>query len=206
MLWPFLHAPLYLSLFLSSLHTIYATFAFVWFCCTYWLIFISCGVKDVWAFGLIFASFYPFLDQVSLGHNPLSSCWAHAFFSLWPWAFWPLILPYHFIMPAITLPLLLFLITPWACGLMFLPWQPISSSIFCLGLPWLTFHIFTSFGLVSQHSYHARSFHYFIPRASSAYLLLLYPFYSYGIFAKFFRLPHPITTSLPLITFGLISL
>ena len=66
---------------------------------------------------------------------------------LWPWAFWPLILPYHFMLPTITLSLFLFLITSWAYGLTLLLCQPTSSSIFYLGLPWLTFHIFTSFGL-----------------------------------------------------------
>ena len=196
----------------------YASFVSFWlshhFCCLrvcLILLYILVGVHLLWREGCVgFWAYVPYLSSFlwtgcCLGkglHLPIEPCFSF----LCSWASWQLILPYHFIMPAITLPLLLFLITPWACGLMFLPWQPISSSIFCLGLPWLTFHIFTSFGLVSQHSYHARSFHYFIPRASSAYLLLLYPFYSYGIFAKFFRLPHPITTSLPLITFGLISL
>ena len=42
--------------------------------------------------------------------------------------------------------LFIFLVTPWVCGLMLLSCQSTSSSIFCSGLPWLTFHIFTSFG------------------------------------------------------------
>ena len=53
---------------------------FVWFYCTYWLMFIFCGVKVMWAFGLIFSSSHPFLDWVSLGQKPSSSCWAHASF------------------------------------------------------------------------------------------------------------------------------
>ena len=108
---------------------------------------------------------------------------------LWPWAFWPLILPYHFIVFAIALPFFLLLIIPWACGLMFLPYQPISSSIFCSGLPRPTFHVFTSFGLVGQHSYHASSFYHFISWASLTHLLLFYLYYSHRLFAKFFGLP-----------------
>ena len=81
--------------------------------------------------------------------------WAKALFFLpspcfpllCPWAFWLLILPYHFIVPAIALPSFLLRITLWTCGLMFLPCQPTSSAIFYSGLPWPTFHIFTSFGL-----------------------------------------------------------
>ena len=63
------------------------------------------------------------------------------------WAFWLLILPYHFIVPTMTLPLLSFLVIPWACKLILLPCQPTSSSIFYSGLPWPIFHVFTSFGL-----------------------------------------------------------
>ena len=44
-----------------------------------------------------------------------------------------------------TFPLLC--VTLWTCGLMFLPCQSTSWSIFCLRLPRLAFHIFTSFGL-----------------------------------------------------------
>ena len=75
---------------------------------------------------------------------------------------WPLILPYHFIVSATALSFFLLLITPWACGLTFLLYQPISLSILCSGLPWLTFHVFTSFGLVGQHSCHASLFYHFI--------------------------------------------
>ena len=73
----------------------------------------------------------------------LSPC----FHFLWQWAFWLLIPPYHFIVLTIALPFFLILVTPWTCTLMFLSCQPISSSIFCSGLPRPTFHIFTSFGL-----------------------------------------------------------
>ena len=63
------------------------------------------------------------------------------------WASRLLILPYHFIVPVITLHFLLLRNTLWTCGLMFLSCQPTSSSIFCLGLLRPTFHIFTSFRL-----------------------------------------------------------
>ena len=56
----FVHTSLRLNLFLFGLHTISTTSVFVWFCCTFWLVFISCGVKDMWAFGLIFPTFNPF--------------------------------------------------------------------------------------------------------------------------------------------------
>ena len=65
------------TLFLFGLHTISAISVFVWFYCMRWLVFIFCGVKDVWAFELIFLTFYPFLDWALLGQNPLSSCQAH---------------------------------------------------------------------------------------------------------------------------------
>ena len=41
---------------------------------------------------------------------------------------------YSFIFP-------LTLITPWACWLMFLPYQLIDLLILCLGLPWPIYHI-----------------------------------------------------------------
>ena len=46
-------------------------------------------------------------------------------------------------------------------------------------------------GFVGQHSCCASPFHYLIPRVSSAHLLLLYLFYSHGLFTKFFGLPQP---------------
>ena len=87
---------------------------------------------------------------------------------------------------------LFFLIIPWACGLMSMLCQPIPPSIFCSGLPRPTFHIFTSIGLVGQHSCHVSPLYHFIPWAFSAHLILLYLFYSHGFFAKFFGVPQPI--------------
>ena len=76
---PFVHAPFCLNLFLSNLHTISATSVFVWFCCMCWLVFIFCGVNDVWAFGLIVSIFHSFLDWVLHGQKPSFSCWTYAF-------------------------------------------------------------------------------------------------------------------------------
>ena len=104
-------------------------------------------------------------------------------------------------MPIIVLPLLSFLVTPWACGLMFLSCLLTSSLIFYLGLPWLAFYIFTSIGLCwPTFLLCASPFHYFIPSVSLTRLLLLYLFYSHGLFARFFGLSRLITTSLPIIT------
>ena len=174
---------------------------FYYLCIWLILLYVLVDIYLLWREGCVGFWAHIFFLSSLLG---LGIAWAKAFIFLLspcfsspePWAFWPLILLYHFIVSAITLPLSLFLITRWTCKLMFLPCQLISSSIFCSRLSWPTFHIFTSFGLVGQHSYHASPFYYFIPWISSAHLFLLYLFYSYGLFAKFFG---PFTTSLPLI-------
>ena len=96
--------------------------------------------------------------------------------SLWPWAFLDTNPTISLVVSAIALHFFLFLIFLWACGLMFLPCQPTSLSIICLGLLWPTFHVFTSFGLIGQHSCHVSLFYHFIPWVSFAHLLLLYLF------------------------------
>ena len=73
---------------------------------------------------------------------------------------------------------------PCALGLMFLPCQPTTLSIFCLGLLRPNFHIFTSFGLCWLKFLLCQPFHYFIPQASSIHLLPLYLFYSHELFAR----------------------
>ena len=105
--------------------------------------------------------------------------------------FWPLILLYYFIVSATVLPLFLFLIILWVCGLMFLPYQPTSSSILCSGLPWPNFHIFTSFRLIGQCSCHASPFYHFIPWACFAIYFFFTSFYSHVLVAKFLGLPRP---------------
>ena len=96
--------------------------------------------------------------------------------------FWPLILPYYFILSAIALPLFLFLIIPWVCG-----------------LPWPNFHVFTSFRLIGQCSRHTSPFYHFIPWNSSANLLLLPLFTPMYLLLNSLGFLNPFTTSLPLI-------
>ena len=91
-----------------------------------------------------------------------------------------IILSYYFIVFDTAFVFPLFLITPSACWLMFLPYQPIDSLILCLGLLWPIYHIFTShqfMGLVAIIStMSAHLVYHFIPWASLAHLLILYLF------------------------------
>ena len=145
--WPLLYAPLRLNFvsFWSSHH----------FCCIrvcLILLYVLVGFYPLWREGCVgFWAYIPcLLPLLRLGIP-----WAESLIflpsSCLPflclWAFLLLILPYHFAVPAIALPLLLLLVTLWACGRMLLPCQPTSSSIFCSRLPSPTFHVFTSFGL-----------------------------------------------------------
>ena len=133
-------------LFLSSLHTISAASVFVWFYGTCWLVFIFCGMKDVWTFGLIFSAFYPFLNWALLGKN--SHLLAEPMFSFSVSVRLlaiDLAISLHHVCYRFTFPFIS--CYTWTCGLMFLPCQPISLSIFCLRLSRPTFHIFTSFGI-----------------------------------------------------------
>ena len=168
---------------------------FVWFCYTYWLVFIFCGMKDVWAFGLMFPAFYPFLDWALLRQRPSFFSRPHVFLScIYPllrlWAYWLLILSYHFIMSALTLPSFLLRVTPWTCSLVFLLCQPTSSSISCSGLPRPIFHIFTSFGLCWATFLLCQPI---LLLYSLAHLLPPYLFNSHWLFTRFFGLPGPIT-------------
>ena len=118
-----------LNLFLSSLHVISVASVFVWFCCTFWLVFIS--LVGVYLLG-------------GGPHLPIEPMF-FSFLCLWPSWLW--ILSYHFIMSTIVLPFLFISCYPWAYGLMLLLCQPTSLSIFCSRLPWPISHIFTSFEL-----------------------------------------------------------
>ena len=168
-------APLHLNLFLSSLHTIFVTLAFFDSAIhtSWYLSFVAWRMR-----GLLGSYFLPFIPSWARYHSSKSLLLLAKLMlsSLWPWSFWPLILPYRFTVSATTLFFFLLLITPWAYGLMFLPYQPISLLILYLGLPWPIYHIFTSFGLVGQHSCHVNLFYHFIPWAFLAHLLLLYLF------------------------------
>ena len=116
------------------------------------MLYVLVGVYLLWhegcvGFELMFPAFHPFFG--------LGIPWAKAiivspspcFSFLCSWTSWLLILPYHFFVPAIALLSLLLYVTPWTCRLTFLPCQLTSLSIFCLGLPTPTFHIFTSLRL-----------------------------------------------------------
>ena len=89
------------------------------------LLYMLVGVYLLWCEGCVgFWAYIPCLLPL-LG---LSVAWAKALiFQLSPcfpflclWAFWLLILSYHFVVLAIALPFLLLLVTPWACELMLL--------------------------------------------------------------------------------------
>ena len=161
---------------------------FVWFCCMFWLVFISCGVKDMWAFGLMFPVFYPFFGLGVAWAKALIFLLSPCFSFLCLWASWLLILPYHFIVSAVAIPSLLLRVTPWTRGLMC---QSTFLSILYSRLPRLTFYIFTSFGLNWPTFLLCQPFYHFISRAFSAHLLHFYLFYSHGLFARSFGLPWP---------------
>ena len=198
--WPFVHAPLRLNLFLSNFHTIFPASVFVWFYCTFWLVFLSCGVKDVWTFRLRFLAFYPFFRLGVAWAKALIFLRSLCFPFLCQWASWLLILPYHFIVLVIVLPSLR--VTLWTCGLTFLPCQPTSLSIFCLGLPRPTSHIYTSFGLCWPTFLPCQP--YFIIsflRLPRPIYFLFTSFTPMGFLLDLLGFLGPITTSLPLITF-----
>ena len=130
------------------------------------------GLAVAWAKALIFLSSpcFPFLHL---------------------WASWLLILPYHFIMPAIALHFLYFVLP---CGLV--GWcscraSPLLDQSFAQGFLGLLFTSLLLLGFVGQHSYCANPFHYFIPQASLTRLLPFYLFYSHGLLARSFELLRP---------------
>ena len=96
----------------------------------------------------MFPAFHPFLGlDIAWVKALIFLTSPYSFLFLCPWPSWLWILPYHFIVLAIALPIILLLVTPWVYELMLLPCQPISLSIFYSGPPWSNFHIFTFFGL-----------------------------------------------------------
>ena len=132
--WPFVHAPLCLNSFLSGLHTIYVTSCLFDSTVRFGWCFISCGVKDVWAFGLMSPTFHPFLG--------LGIAWVKALIFLPSLcSFFPVSMGLLPVDPAISLHhayynfsflfISCYLVGLW---LMLLPCQPTSLSIFCLGL------------------------------------------------------------------------
>ena len=140
--WPFVYVPLCLNLFLFGLHSISTASVFVWFYCMFWLRFISCGMNDVWAFGLLFLVFLPFFRLGVAWAKDLIFLMSSCFSSLCSWASWLLILSHHFIMSAVAIPSLLLHVTLWTRGL---TCQSTFLSILCSGLPRPTFYIFIFF-------------------------------------------------------------
>ena len=189
--WPFAHAPLRLNLFLSGLHTISAAYLFVWFYCIFWFVFISYGVKDVWAFGLMFPAFHPFFGLGVAWAKALIFLLSPCFSFLCPWASWLFILPRHFIVPAIILPSLYFVLPHELVGWRSYCASPLLCQSFAQGFLGPLFTSLPLLGFIGQHSYCSSPFRYFIPRASLAHLLPLYLFYSHGLFARSFGLPWP---------------
>ena len=129
-----MHAPFCLNLFLSA----FTLFLLPLRCLI--LLYILVDVYLLWREGCVdFWAHIFFLSSLPR----LGIAWAKAFiFLLSPCfllygrrPFWPLILPYHLVVSATALPFFLYLIIPWACGLMFLSCQPTSSSILCSRLP-----------------------------------------------------------------------
>ena len=130
--WSFVHALLYLCLFLFGLHAISAALALSGsvVCISLCLSFI------VWRIhGLLGSCLLPFIPSWA-GYCPGEGFYPHNLLGLrsclsssWPWAFQPLILPYCFIVFATALSCLYFSLCSWACQLVFLPYQPIDPPI-----------------------------------------------------------------------------
>ena len=149
----------------------------------------------------MFSAFHPFLDWALLGQKALIFLLSPCFPFLCSWAFWLLNLPYHFIMSAIALPLLSFLVIPWAYRPVLLLCSPLLHQSFARGVLSPLFISLPLLGFIGEHSCCASPFHYFIPRASLTRLPHFYLFYFHGLFAKFFGFFDLITISLLLITF-----
>ena len=137
-------------------------------------------MKDVWAFGLMFPAFYPFLDWALLRQRPSFFSRPHVFLScVYPllrlWAYWLLILSYHFIMSAITLPSFLLRVTRELVVWCFYCANPFLHQSLAQGFLGPFFISLPLLGFIDQHSYCASPF--FIHRASLAHLLPLYLFY-----------------------------
>ena len=144
--------------------------------------YVSCllsllGLGVAWARALIFL-LSPYFSSLRLWASKLS------------------ILPYHFIVLAITL----LRVTLWTCGVTFLLCQLTSLSIFYLRLPRSTFHIFTSFGLCWPTFLLCQPISLFHFSGFLNPFTFSLPFLLLWLFIRSFGLLGPITTFLPLIT------
>ena len=140
--------------FCSSCH--FCCSCIVWFCCIYLFVLILCGVKDAWAFGLVFSSSYPFLGWALSKQGPLPLQLAEPTFL--PFFFMAVgflainlaillyCVCYLFVQASLTaLPCFCFLLPPQACWLVFLPCQPISLLPLSFGFLWPIYFFFTSY-------------------------------------------------------------
>ena len=69
--------------------------------------------------------------------------------------------------------------------------SPLLHQFFAQGFLGLLSTSLSLLGLVSLHSCYTSPFHYFIPWAFSAHLLIFYIFYFHGLFARFFGFSRP---------------
>ena len=159
-------------------------------------------MKDVWAFGLMFPAFHPFLV--------LAIPWVKAFtFLSSPYSFFSCVCGPLGCGSCHTTSLCLYSITS-----LFISCYPVGLRA---DAPAVLAHFFINLLLRASlaHFSHLYLFWallasiptvpaYFIPRVFSAHLLLFYLFYSHGLFAKSFGLPRSNTTSLPLIYFSVL--
>ena len=143
------------------------------------------GVKDIWAFGLMFSAFHLFFG--------LGIAWARVIIFL-PSQYSPFLCPWplghcscHVIPPC-----LLWLCPPFASRFCHgLTVSPPSRKFFAQGFSDPLFTSLPLLGFVGQHSYCTSPFHYVILQASPTHILPLYLYYSYGLFTKSFGLPRP---------------
>ena len=196
---PFVHAPLHLNLFLSGLHTISTIFVFVWFCCMFWVIFISCGVKDVWTFGPMIPTFHPFLG--------LGVAWAKALSS--PCFFFLVSVGLLAIDPAISLHR-----TCYSFTSLFISCYPVGLRA---NAPTVPAHFFINFLLIASLTHFPYLYHFWallanIPTVPAHFIIsfIRFPWPIYFFFISFTLMDFLldllsflglITTSLPLITF-----
>ena len=222
--WSFVHASLYLCLFLFGLHAISAALALSGsvVCISLCLSFI------VWRIhGLLGSCLPPFIPSWA-GYCPGEGFCPHNLLGLrsclsssWPWAFQPLILPYCFIVFATALSCLYFSLCSWACQLVFLPYQPIDPPIPLQASSTRLLHffflpLFTLLGLLLDSLDFLGPFTTFLPLITFMGLLALIlamstqlslPLYSLGFLGLFtFSLSLIIPIGLPFCSLGFLDL
>ena len=164
--------------FCSSRH-FYCSYI-VWFCYIYLFVLILCGVKDAWAFGLVFSSSYPFLGWALSRQGPLPLQRAGPMFLSFFFMAMGLLainlaillhcVCYLSVQASLTaLPYFCFLLPPRACWLVFLPCQPISLLPISLGFLWSIYFFLPLIAPMDLLSYSLG----FLDPFTTFYLLLL---------------------------------